>query len=104
MKNLQPSMRERTRYLKFKIHSEEKLEISEMVEAFWESTISYMGIKDLSEANPWFIGNKFDEDEQEGVVRVNRGYADDLRASLLFISDINGNSCYISVENISGSI
>ena len=97
-------MRESTRYLKFKIHSEEKIEISEMVETFWESTISYMGVKDLSDANPWFIGNKFDEDEQEGVVRVNRGYVDDLRASLVMIDVFESDKGFISIDNISGNI
>lgn len=104
MKSLQPSMRENTRYVKFKIHSEEKVEISEMVEAFWDATTGYMGVKELSDANPWIIGNKFDEEKQEGVIRVNREYVKDLRASLVLINSVASTEAFLSVEKVSGNI
>jgi len=104
MKKLQPSMRESTRYLKFKIHSEEKIEISEIVETFWEASCSYMGVKELSDAKPWLIGNKFDEEKQEGVIRVKREYADDIRASLILINKISDEKVMLSVDNVSGNL
>lgn len=104
MKNLQPAMKDSTRYIKFKIHSDEEIVLSEMVEVFWATTSSYMGVKELSDANPWFIGNKFNEKRQEGVIRVKREYLEDLRASLCLIDQFSSNKCFISVKNVSGNI
>lgn len=104
MKNLQPSMKENTRYLKFKVHSEKNIEFSDLVETFWEDSISYMGEKGLSDASPWLIANRYDEKKQEGVVRVNRGFEDDLRAALTVINSIAGEKAFIQIIKVSGSI
>lgn len=104
MKNLQPSMKENTRYLKFKVHSEKNIDFSDLVETFWENSISYLGEKELSDANPWLIANRYDEEKHEGVVRVNRDFEDDLRAALTLINSIGKKDAFIQVRKISGSI
>jgi len=104
MKNLQPAMKDSTRYIKFKIHSDKEIEISEMVENFWDASIGYIGVKNLSNANPWLIGNKFDQKNQEGVIRVKKEYVEDIRASLAMISEIGSSKAFISVEKVSGNI
>lgn len=104
MKNLQPSMRKKTRYIKFKIHSEENIEFSDLVNSFWKISINYLGSKELSSAEPWLIANKYGEEEQIGVIRVNRDYEDDMRAVLTLVNLIGGIKSFIEVENVSGSI
>jgi len=104
MKNLQPSMKENTRYLKFKVHSEKNTEFSDLVETFWENSISHMGENKLSAANPWMIANRYDEEKQEGVVRVNRDFEDDLRAALTLINSIGKEKAFLQVKKVSGSI
>ncbi len=104
MKDLQPAMREDTRYLKFRIHSDQERSISEVVEAFWSTAISYMGTKDLSKAQPWFIANKFDEEKQEGVIKVNKEYVAELRAALILVDAFGQDKSFLTVEKISGSV
>lgn len=104
MKNLQPAMKDKTRYLKFEIHSEEKIELSEVVEAFWDNSIKYLGANNLSEAQPWLIANKFDEENQEGVIQVKKSFMTDLRAALTLINQLNGKKAFFSVKKISGNI
>lgn len=104
MKKETPAERENQRYLRFKIHSEDPVGLGEAVEAFWKAAEQYMGLKDLSEAEPWFVANKYSQEKQIGVIRVNREYEDDLRASLTLADKIGGQDAFFSVEKVSGSI
>jgi len=97
-------MRDKTRYLKFRVHADEKITLSQIVEKFWRILTEYIGIKDLARADPWIIANKFDEDAQTGVIRGKKEYVDDVRASLALIDSMDGKTCFVSVEKISGSI
>lgn len=102
MKNKTPAERDSKRYLKFRIHSEEKVSFREALKAIKDSTREFMGLRDLSEAQPWVIKNRFEEDEQEGVVEVKREFEDDLRASLA-LSELPGNGS-LEVVKVSGSL
>ena len=104
MKNLQPAMREKTRYLKFKVHSEENIELSDFVNSFWDKSIAYLGSRTLSDASPWIIANKFDEEKQEGVIRVKREEIDAVRAALTLIRKFNGQEGFVEVLKISGAV
>lgn len=101
---LPPSLRQKQRYLKFKIHAEEKVELGDLVDAVWESALDYLGTNDASKADFWVIGNQFDEKKQKGIIRVNRDELDDFRAALTLIDFINGVDGFIQVKKISGSI
>jgi len=101
---LPPSLREKQRYLKFSVHTEEDVDLGEVVNAIWDSALDYLGEQGCSEANLWVIGNRFDEGEQTGTVRVRREKEDDLRAALTLVDQIGGEKGFISVEKVSGSI
>ena len=103
MKDLQPAMRPDTRYLKFRIHSEEKIEISELVDAFWDAAISYLGTKELSQAQPWLIANKFDEQKQEGAIRSNKDHLTDLRAALTLLNSFKDKEGFVTIKKVSVS-
>lgn len=97
-------MRENTRYLKFRIHSEEKVELSGFVDSFWDSAVDFLGSRTLSKASPWIIANKFDEEKQEGVIRVNREEIDAVRAALTLIQSFKGRNGFVEVVKISGAV
>ena len=101
MKRIPPAIQESQRYLKFKVRGEKK-ELGDVVEAVWDSAAKFMGTKELSKADIWIIGNKFDEEEQEGVIRVNRGCEDSLRAALAL--DPVFEDAFFSIERVSGSV
>ena len=104
LNRLPPALRQKERYLKFKVHAEEKVELGEVVNAVWESCLNYLGSNGASEADFWVIGNQFDEEKQEGIVKVNREKIDDFRAALTLIDRINGQKAALQVGKISGSI
>lgn len=104
MKPLPPSIREKKRYLRFKVHAEEDVELGEVVDAVWDACLEYMGAKDTGKADHWVIKNQFDGESQEGIVRVERSMVDDFRASLCFVESLGGKKGFIEVTAVSGSI
>ena len=104
MKHLPPTLREDQRYLKFKVHSEEEIDFSEVVESIWDAALGFLGEKDLSRADPWIMKNLYDSSEQRGVIKVNSKAEDDFRASLAFIDSIGGEKAFIAVEQVSGTV
>lgn len=104
MKRLPPSQRENQRYLKFRLRAEKDLDLGEVVESVWKSCIRYLGTRDSSAANFWVIGNKFNEEEQQGVIRVRADREDDLRAALATSKDVGGVEGFVEIVKVSGSL
>ncbi len=86
------------------MHSEKDVEIGDVVNHVWEAVLDHLGTKGASKIGFWVIGNRFDEEEQEGVIRVRKGHEDDLRAALTLADTIRGSRGFIEVTQISGSI
>lgn len=104
MKRLPPAIQEKQRYLSFRVRSEMDAEIGDVVDAVWKASLNYLGSKDSSKADFWVIGNRFDEEKQEGVIKVNRGSGDDLRAAITMIDRIGGEKGFIEVMEVSGTM
>lgn len=103
MKRLPPAIQRKHRYLEFQVHCGE-FELGEVVEAVWNSALSYLGEKGCAEADFWVIGNRFDERKQEGVIKVNLEKEDDLRAALTLCSEIAGEDAFFEVKGVSGTL
>jgi len=104
LNRLPPALRQKKRYFKFKVHSEENVELGELVDAVWDKCVSYLGTRETSEADFWVIGNQFNEEEQEGMAKVNREKVDEFRASLGLIEEIRDKKAVIQVTEVSGSM
>ena len=104
LNRLPPALRQKKRYLKFKIYSEGEIALGELVDSVWEECLSYLGTKETSEADFWIIGNQFNKEKQEGIAKVKREKADEFRASLGLIEKINGEKVVVKVTEVSGSI
>lgn len=104
LNRLPPALRQKERYFKFKVHSEEDIELGELVDAVWDKCLSYLGTRETSEADFWVIGNQFNEEKQEGIAKVNREKADDFRASLGLIEKIGDEKVVVQITKVSGSM
>ncbi|WEL23691.1 Rpp14/Pop5 family protein [Candidatus Nanohalovita haloferacivicina] len=104
MKHLPPTLREDNRYIRYKIHSETAHEFPEVVDSIWDAVLGYLGEKQASKANPWIIKNLFDEQKQQGAIRINRETETDVRAALIFIDEIVGEEAFVTVEQVAGTV
>lgn len=102
MKQIPPAIQESEHYLKFRVNGEEK-ELGQVVDSVWTSVTEFMGVQGASEADIWIIDNKFDEDAQNGVIRVRRDKVDDVKAALTLRPGFEDDS-FISVERVSGTM
>ena len=102
MKHIPPAIQEEERYLRFRVHGEEK-DIGDVVDAVWKSATVFMGTKGVSKADIWTIGNKFDTEEQRGIIKVHKEKVSEIRAALTINSSFDDDS-FISIEKVSGTI
>ena len=102
MKQIPPAIQEKHRYLKFQAHGERK-DICEVVDAVWTSALKYMGTNGVSDADIWIIGNKFNEEKQQGVIKVKNSREADLRAALTLNTGFE-DECFLSVTDASGTL
>lgn len=104
LNRLPPAIREDYRYLKFRVHAEENVEIGDLVDAVWEKSLDFLGTSGSSQADFWIVGNKFNEEKQEGIVKVRKEKVDDFRAALCLVEEFNSMEGFIEVKRSSGSI
>lgn len=104
MKRLPPSIQEKNRYLRFKVHGEQQITFSKLVEELWEVLIGELGTLNLSEADLWIIKNKYDIETGEGVIRTNRDMEDEIRAALTLLTQVEDQEAFIEVKKASGMI
>ncbi len=104
MKRLPPSFQKDQRYLSFKVRADEDFKFSKVLNSFWNRIETEMGTLEASKADIWVIKNKFNEEKQEGVIRVNKDLEDQLRSALLFVQEIDGEEAFVEVKSSSGMI
>jgi ribonuclease P/MRP protein subunit POP5 len=101
-KQLKPSLRERNRYLSFKVVSEKKTDRKAIVDAIWKSHMSLFGEVGASRTSLWIMD--FDENSNMGIAKVNRKSLPEMRATLSLMKEINGGKAAVSVFCVSGTL
>lgn len=105
LKPLLPTLREKKRYLVFEIVSKgKKKAFSAVSKALWNAMHSFAGTVSVAQAGLWFLPEKYNEDLQRGIARVNHRSVDTLRASLLFVQEIEGQPVVARSVVVSGSL
>jgi ribonuclease P/MRP protein subunit POP5 len=99
MKTL-PTLREKKRYIAFKIISENIINRKDLTEELFDSMYSLFGDKGVSESNPALMSY----DGGYGVLRCQKDRTSDTRAALACINRVRGGFVSILVLGISGTI
>ncbi|MDO8741209.1 MAG: Rpp14/Pop5 family protein [Candidatus Woesearchaeota archaeon] len=103
LKAMMPSMRERKRYVAFQIISKEPIRPFKPVsDAIWQGCLRFLGELGAAKAGIWILADKFNEENQKGLIRVNHKYVDDLKGALALIKSINGAEVIVRSTGTSG--
>ena len=94
-----PSLREKNRYVAFKVKCDERLSHGEVKKGILESCMKVMGMLNMARANVMVMHMWKDN---IGIIKVNNKYLNELHASLLFIDGINGKKVDVESVYISG--
>lgn len=103
-KILLPSLRERERYVKFKVVSEEPISYVDLENAIWNSFLDFYGELGVSGLSLWIIKNLWDEGEQTGVIKCNNKSVEKVVAGLGLISRLGDSRIIFKILKISGTI
>ena len=94
-----PCLREKNRYLAYKVNCKEKLEFSEVRKAVQKACFSFMGQLGMARAGV-YVMNEWKNNK--GIIKVNNKYLNELHASLVFVNKIKGKDVMIESIGVSG--
>jgi len=99
-----PSLRDKKRYITFRLHSEKPVSYSEMKDAVLGSIAGWLGENGLSAASPRIIRNLWNEKRQEGWLSVSHRAVDGVMMSLALVRQIGEMRATFQVLRVSGTI
>ena len=100
LKTLPPTLREKKRYISFKIIYPEELSNNEVVQIVRSAIINYYGIWGCSRSNPWLISYN----HPKGLLKVQRDEVDFVKSALITFNEYKDKPINIIVLGVSGSI
>ena len=99
-----PALRERKRYVFFRVHSTESFEFFDLKNAIMNSLMNWMGERRFSLAKPWVIKNLWDGRKMAGVARCSHTSVDDVKMGLALVRQIGDSRVVIESIRVSGTI
>ncbi|HIP17351.1 MAG TPA: ribonuclease P [Methanothermococcus okinawensis] len=100
LKRLPPTLREKKRYISFKILYHKELSESEVVFVVRSAVINYYGVWGCSKSNPWLISYN----HPKGLLRIHRNELDFVKSALIMFNEYRNHPINIIVLGVSGSI
>lgn len=99
-----PVMREKKRYLTFRVHSDAPISFEGVRGAALNSILNWMGEKGFSLSNVKIIRNLWKGGKQEGWLSCTPKTVDDVKVSLALIHQIGDARVIFRVLRVSGTI
>jgi len=103
IKPLLPSLREKKRYLAYEVISNSKFNDAVHVnKAILNAANEFLGNLGMARAGIIPINDKWNENTQRGLLRVNNKHVNGLKASLIFVKNIDGKEVIVKSVGASG--
>ena len=104
LKTLSPSLREKGRYISFKLISEEPITYSDLESAIWSQLLEFYGELGVSQMSVRIVKNLYDAEEQSGVIKCNNKSVPKVIAGLGLITRLGESRVIFKVLKVSGTI
>ncbi len=104
LKILLPTLREKNRYVKFKVISEEPIAYSDLESAIWQTALDFFGESGISKISLWLVKNLYDEANQIGIIRCNNKSVEKVIITLGLISRLGDVRVIFRILKVSGTI
>ena len=102
LKPLPPTLREKSRYVLFKIYSTRTFNRKEVSKAIFDAIFQFLGEDTASELSLWFI--RWYEDSNMGILKVEHNRVDKIKTTLSLIKEISGSKVLITSIGVSGTL
>ncbi len=103
-KPLIPSLREKKRYLAFEVVSESILSKKSVMLSIKLKINQALGTFETAKAGIMFLPDKYNQQKQRGILKVNHDYLDKVKASLCLIKKIDNQKAIVRSLSASGMI
>ncbi len=99
-----PSLREKKRYIAFRLISESSIDYNDMKNAVWNSVLGFLGDDDTARSSFQIIKNSWNQNQQRGIVKCSHLYVDKIKLSLALINQIGDSKVIFQTTRVSGTI
>jgi ribonuclease P/MRP protein subunit POP5 len=99
-----PTLREKKRYVFFRVHSDGSPEYNEIRDAINNSLFEWLGDRHFSGAKIRIIRNLWDRNSRTGVIRCSHKSVDDIKVGMSLIHQIGDSKVIFQTLRISGTI
>lgn len=99
-------MREKRRYIAFKIIPEGKegFTYSDLEAAIWNTTLDFLGELGVAETSMWILKDSWNPRKKTGIIRCNHKSTEKIIASLGLIDRLGDNRICFKILGISGTM
>ena len=101
---LLPSLRQKKRYVVFEIISDKKFSLSDVKEAVDSALSLFLGQLGLSRASPSLLKEKFSQEKQRFLIKVDHKHVDEVKAALILNKKIKNTPVVIKSVITSGTL
>ena len=101
-KPLMPSLREKKRYLAYEVISKTRFDAVEANNAIFSNAKDFLGNMGMAKAGILMLNDKWNKDAQKGLLRVNNKHVNEVRASFVFLKEVNGKEAVVKSIGASG--
>ena len=102
LKPILPSLREKKRYMAFEVISESKIDFLSIQSSIKASLKDYAGTLGSAEAGILFFKDKYNDETQKGIFKINNKHVDTMRAAFALITSINNKKVIVRNVGVSG--
>jgi ribonuclease P/MRP protein subunit POP5 len=100
MKKIMPSLREKNRYIVYKISSSSKIAQKKAENALYDGIVRFLGEFKAAEASVRLI----DWNNQKGIIKTNSKFKDKIISAMILMSKIGETNVNINTIGVSGTI
>ncbi len=101
---LLPSLRQKKRYVVFEIVADKSFSITDIQEMVETSLQRFLGELGIAKAGPFFLKEKWNEQKQRFVIKVNHAFVDELKSALILNKKIKNTPVLIKSVITSGTL
>ena len=100
-----PSMRNKKRYVVFRVHAKEgKIPYDNVKDAVMNSILNWIGERGAAQAHVWIIKNLWNQKEQTGYIQCSHKTVDEVKTSLALIHQIGDQRVAFQTVRVTGTI
>jgi|SRR3989344_3247169 len=101
---LKPSLRQKKRYVLFEIQADKGFSLPEVAEAVETSLQRFLGELGIAKASPMLVKEKWNQQKQRFVLKVNHTHVDELKSALILNKKIKNTPVLIRSIVTSGTL